>query len=72
MTDPTSTSRATGELPYKPMPFEKIAGFHTGQAQDYDAMTGVTVIICDQGAEAGVEVSGGGPASREAVLSVRH
>lgn len=36
-----------------------------GHAQDYDGGTGCTVIICKEPAAAGVDVRGGGPASRE-------
>lgn len=36
-----------------------------GNAQDNDAKTGVTVAIFPKGARVGVDISGGGPASRE-------
>ena len=45
-----------------------IDGVLIGHAQDYDGMTGCTAIICPDGAQAGVEVRGGGPASRETEL----
>lgn len=45
-----------------------IEGVKIGQAQDYDAATGCTVFICEQGAPAGLDVRGGGPASRESTL----
>ena len=45
-----------------------IEGIRIGHAQDYDGLTGCTAIICDDGAMAGVEVRGGGPASRETEL----
>lgn len=45
-----------------------IKGVKIGQAQDYDAATGCTVFICEQGAPAGLDVRGGGPASRESTL----
>lgn len=46
----------------------EIGGFKVGHAQDYDAMTGCTVVLCDKVAPAGVDVRGGGPASRETPL----
>lgn len=45
-----------------------ISAFQIGNAQNDDAQTGVTVIVCERGATAGVDVSGGGPASRETTL----
>lgn len=39
-----------------------------GNAQDHQAGTGCTVVICEQGAPAGLAVFGGGPASRESQL----
>ena len=45
-----------------------IGGFKVGHAQNYEAMTGVTVILCDKQAPASVDVRGGGPASRETPL----
>lgn len=39
-----------------------------GNAQDEEYATGCTVILCEQGAPAGVDVRGGGPASRETEL----
>ena len=45
-----------------------IVGFKLGNAQCVEGGTGCTVIICEQGAMAGVDVRGGGPASRETEL----
>lgn len=45
-----------------------IKGIQVGQAQDEKAGTGCTVIICKDGATAGVDVRGGGPATRETDL----
>lgn len=39
-----------------------------GHAQDYDAMTGVTAFVFEGRAVAGIDISGGGPASRETPL----
>lgn len=46
-----------------------ISGFHIGNAQDKEAKTGVTVLLFDDGAKVGVDISGGGPASRETTLA---
>lgn len=42
-----------------------IEGFNLGNAENAKAGTGCTVIICEDGAVAGVDVRGGGPATRE-------
>ncbi len=43
-------------------------GFRIGNAEDRDAGTGVTVIICEDGAVPGVDVRGGAPGTRETDL----
>ena len=45
-----------------------IKDFRIGNAQDTQKGTGCTVIICEKGATAGVDVRGGGPATRETDL----
>ena len=45
-----------------------IPGFEIGHAQDEENATGVTVILSKEGATAGVDVRGGGPATRETDL----
>jgi L-aminopeptidase/D-esterase-like protein len=45
-----------------------INGIRIGHAQKAEGGTGCTVIICEAGATAGVDVRGGGPASRETEL----
>ncbi|MBQ5401021.1 MAG: P1 family peptidase [Treponema sp.] len=45
-----------------------IGGFRIGNAQDYDAMTGVTAIVFDKPNTCGIDISGGGPAARESYL----
>lgn len=45
-----------------------IPGIRVGNAQDLEAGTGCTVIICEQGAVAGVDVRGGSPGTRETDL----
>jgi len=45
-----------------------IEGFHIGNAEDVEGGTGVTVIVSEEGAVAGVDVRGGAPATRETDL----
>lgn len=45
-----------------------IENVRIGNAENFDAGTGCTVVVCDQGAPAGLDVRGGGPASRETEL----
>lgn len=42
-----------------------IPGIRVGHAQDFDAVTGCTVVLCEKGAVAGVDVRGGAPGTRE-------
>ncbi|MBS6396099.1 MAG: P1 family peptidase [Clostridiales bacterium] len=51
------------------IPVTEMKGLRIGNAQDDCAKTGVTVLLFDQGAKVGVDVSGGGPASRETHLA---
>ncbi len=46
----------------------EIEGIKIGNAQDFNALTGCTVIICEEGATAGVDVRGGSPGTRETDL----
>ncbi len=46
-----------------------IKGLRIGNAQNEEAKTGVTVLLFDNGAKVGMDVSGGGPASRESYLA---
>lgn len=48
--------------------FTQIGGFKVGNAQNYDAMTGVTALVFDGPNVAGIDISGGGPAARESFL----
>ena len=48
--------------------FKELQGFMFGNAQDTKAATGCTVIICPEGAVAGVDVRGGAPGTRETDL----
>jgi L-aminopeptidase/D-esterase-like protein len=45
-----------------------VRGIEVGHAQDDEALTGCTVILCRQGAVAGVDVRGGAPGTRETDL----
>ena len=45
-----------------------VRGIEVGQAQDDQALTGCTVILCRKGAVAGVDVRGGAPGTRETDL----
>ncbi len=47
---------------------KEIGDFKIGHAQDREAATGCTVLFFEQGAAAGLDVRGGGPASRESEL----
>lgn len=42
-----------------------VPGVKVGHAQDFDAVTGCTVVICEKGAVAGVDQRGGAPGTRE-------
>lgn len=52
----------------KEIDIRDIHGFKIGSTENKDAATGVTVIISETGAAAGVDVRGGGPATRETDL----
>ncbi len=45
-----------------------VEGFLVGTSENLTAGTGVTAVICPEGAAAGVDVRGGGPATRETDL----
>ena len=45
-----------------------VRGIEVGHAQDNEALTGCTVILCRKGASAGVDVRGGAPGTRETDL----
>lgn len=52
----------------KEIKISEIKGIKIGHAQNFEGGTGCTAIICEAGAVAGVDVRGGGPASRETEL----
>ena len=45
-----------------------VPGIKVGHAHDLDALTGVTVILCEEGAVGGVDQRGGAPGTRETDL----
>lgn len=47
------------------IPFQQMEGVSVGNAQSEEGKTGVTVLVFPEGAKTGVDISGGGPASRE-------
>lgn len=53
---------------WKEIPITDIKNFRIGHAQDELHATGCSVIICEKSAPTGVDVRGGGPASRETNL----
>lgn len=52
----------------KEIKFVNIDGINVGHAQDIEAGTGCSVILCKEGASAGVDVRGGAPGTRETDL----
>ena len=46
-----------------------VRGIEVGQAQDEEGLTGCTVLLCRQGAVAGVDVRGSAPGTRETDLA---
>jgi L-aminopeptidase/D-esterase-like protein len=52
----------------KEIAISKLSGFQIGHASDHENGTGCTAILCPAGAGAGVDVRGGGPATRDTDL----
>ena len=52
----------------KEIPVTEVAPLCIGQTENAEAGTGCTVMICKEGMAAGLDVRGGGPASRESEL----
>lgn len=52
----------------KEISINSIGGFKIGHAQSEEHATGTTVIVCEEKAICGVDIRGGGPASRETEL----
>lgn len=55
-------------MAYRKIDIRDIKGFKLGNAENLEAGTGCTCIVCENGAVAGVDVRGGGPATRETDL----
>ena len=49
----------------KPLSITSIPGIRVGHAQDDEAMTGCTVVLCESGAVGGVDQRGGAPGTRQ-------
>ena len=61
----------TNSVPARPGPRNSItdvAGIRVGQAQDWTAMTGVSLVLADDGCTGAVDVRGGAPGTRETDL----
>ena len=56
------------ELGMKEIDFSAFENLKIGHAANEEAATGCTVLICEEGMPAAVDVRGGGPASRETTL----
>jgi len=52
----------------KEIHFTDIEGIKVGHQQDFEGVTGCTVVLCEEGATAGVDVRGGAPGTRETDL----
>ncbi len=52
----------------KEIKITEVGSVKIGQVEDLEAMTGVTVIVAPDGAPTGLDIRGGGPASRESGL----
>jgi L-aminopeptidase/D-esterase-like protein len=55
-------------LKLKEISITEIDGIKIGNSENLDAVTGCTVIICEEGAAAGVDIRGGAPGTRETAL----
>lgn len=53
----------------KEISITELSNLRIGHTSDHDAKTGVTVLYFPNGAKAGCDISGGGPASRETPLT---
>ena len=53
---------------YKEIAVTEVGNVHIGQVENDEAGTGCTVFISEQGMPAGLDIRGGGPASRESAL----
>ena len=58
----------TDKMGIKEVSVSELTGVKIGHAQNQDAMTGVTAFVFEGKAAAGIDISGGGPASRDTPL----
>lgn len=58
----------SGMVGLEKIDFSQIEGVRVGNAQNYEAMTGVTALVFDKKNVCGIDISGGGPAARESYL----
>lgn len=58
----------SAKLPGQEIAFNTIEGVRTGSVENNQDKTGVTVLLFNPGARGGIDISGGGPASRETPL----
>ena len=63
-----TASAEEGENHMREIPVTEIAGIRIGQTENAEAGTGCTVFLAENGMRAGLDVRGGGPASRESQL----
>lgn len=56
----------------KEIPITAIEGIRIGQTEDLEGGTGCTVLLCEEGMRAGIDIRGGGPASRDVHLLDPH
>ena len=64
----TASPEARTPIAGTEIPITNIENLLIGQAENKTAATGCTVLICKEGMRAGLDVRGGGPASRESQL----
>ncbi len=67
-TEQAAFTEGEQENTMKEIPISDFEAVCIGQTEDTDAGTGCTVFICETGMRAGLDVRGGGPASRESQL----
>ena len=64
----STNSQPTAGSQMMEIPVTDILPLRIGQAENVEAATGCTVFLCEKGMRAGLDVRGGGPASRESQL----
>ena len=66
--DPVTGMVSEMEVSPVEIPISEIQGVKIGQVENKEGGTGCTVVLCAEGMRAGLDVRGGGPASRETFL----